>query len=164
MGLDMHFSSKRYISEYTDSDKELNTKVKDIAATFVTEWSVREISYRVGYWRKANAIHNWFVKNVQDGEDDCKQYYVGTKSILDLYATVVECLEGGIEVAVNKFPPTAGFFFGSTEIDEYYWQDLEDTKRMLQPIVDAFNEAKELGDKYYTHPIYEYTFHYQSSW
>lgn len=30
----------------------------------------------VGYWRKANAIHAWFVKNCQDGNDDCRQYRV----------------------------------------------------------------------------------------
>ena len=26
----------------------------------------------VAYWRKANQIHNWFVENVQNGEDDCR--------------------------------------------------------------------------------------------
>ena len=26
----------------------------------------------VGYWRKANAVHKWFVDHVQSGEDDCK--------------------------------------------------------------------------------------------
>ena len=30
----------------------------------------------VGYWRKANAIHNWFVVNVASGEDDCSSYPV----------------------------------------------------------------------------------------
>ena len=30
------------------------------------------IDEEVGYWRKANAIHKWFVDNVQDGNDDCK--------------------------------------------------------------------------------------------
>ena len=25
----------------------------------------------VGYWRKANQIHNWFVENIQNGIDDC---------------------------------------------------------------------------------------------
>ena len=30
-----------------------------------------EIGEDVAYWRKANAIHKWFVDNVQDGIDDC---------------------------------------------------------------------------------------------
>lgn len=36
------------------------------------------------YWRKANAIHNFFVENVQDGEDDCGTYYVSKLVIEDL--------------------------------------------------------------------------------
>ena len=164
MGLDMYFNAKRYISEYNDADKELQTKVKDIVAPFVDDWKVQEVTYKVGYWRKANQIHNWFVQNVQDGEDDCKEYYVTPESIIDLYNTVNECLVGGIEVALDKLPPQSGFFFGSTGIDEWYWQDLEDTKRMLQPLIDAYIEADKLGDKSHTHPIYKYDFYYQSSW
>ena len=30
-----------------------------------------ETHEEVGYWRKANAIHGWFVRNVQNGKDDC---------------------------------------------------------------------------------------------
>ena len=30
------------------------------------------------YWRKANAIHGWFVKNAQQGIDDCRTYSVDT--------------------------------------------------------------------------------------
>lgn len=165
MGLDMYFNAKRYLAEWNDEDKELQTKVKDVVAPFIDEWKVQEITYKVGYWRKANAIHNWFVKNVQDGVDDCKEYYVGTEAIKDLYQVVCEVLESGsIEVAKEKFPPTSGFFFGSTLIDDYYWQDLEDTKRILQPIIDGYNESKELGEASFKHPIYEYEFYYHSSW
>jgi hypothetical protein len=165
MGLDMYFTAKRYVSDHLEEDKVLQTKVKDIVAPFVPEWSVKEVSYRVGYWRKANAIHNWFVQNVQDGEDDCKEYYVCPDYIQELYDVVCEVLESGsAEVAADKLPPQSGFFFGGTEIDEWYFSDLEYTKRMLQPLIDAYNQAKELGPKSYTHPIYQYEFYYQSSW
>ena len=26
----------------------------------------------VAYWRKFNALHNWFVQNCQDGVDECQ--------------------------------------------------------------------------------------------
>ena len=29
---------------------------------------------QVGYWRKANQIHNWFVENIQNGIDDCRYH------------------------------------------------------------------------------------------
>lgn len=165
MGLDMYFNAKRYLSEWNDADKELQTKVKDVVEPFVDEWKVQEVVYKVGYWRKANAIHNWFVQNVQEGVDDCKEYYVSTEAIKDLYQVVCEVLESGnAEVAQEKLPPQSGFFFGSTGIDEWYFQDLEDTKRILQPIIDGYNESKELGESSFKHPIYEYEFYYQSSW
>ena len=165
MGLDQYFTAKRYVSDYVEEDKVLQTKVKDLVAPFYEDWSVKEITYRVGYWRKANAIHNWFVQNVQDGEDDCKEYYVSSESIQELYEVVCEVLESGSdEVAQEKLPPQSGFFFGSTGIDEWYWQDLEDTKRMLQPLIDAYNESQELGAESYKHPIFQYEFYYQSSW
>lgn len=37
----------------------------------------------IGYWRKANQIHNWFVENVQDGIDDCSYHNEVTKEILE---------------------------------------------------------------------------------
>ena len=36
----------------------------------------------VGYWRKANAIHRYFVDAVQDGEDDCQFHNEVTPEIL----------------------------------------------------------------------------------
>ena len=165
MGLDMYFNAKRYLSEYIETDAEIQSKVKEIASGFIDEWKPKEITYEVGYWRKANQIHNWFVQNVQDGEDDCKEYYVTTESIIDLYNTVNECLAGGKDVALEKLPPASGFFFGSTCIDEWYWQDLEHTKQVLQPLIDAFNEAvNEMGYESYKHPIYQFGFYYCSSW
>lgn len=41
------------------------------------------IMKQVGYWRKANEIHNWFVENVQDGEDDCDYHNECTREILE---------------------------------------------------------------------------------
>lgn len=41
------------------------------------------IMKQVGYWRKANQIHNFFVKNVQDGVDDCDYHNECTREILE---------------------------------------------------------------------------------
>ena len=38
----------------------------------------------VCYWRKSNAIHNWFVNNIQDGKDDCGLYPVSKEKIKEL--------------------------------------------------------------------------------
>jgi len=47
--------------------------------------------------------------------------------------------------------PQGGFFFGSTDIDEWYWRDLENTKTKLERI---FN-LPQLSDL---------SFYYSSSW
>ena len=162
MGLDMYLTARKYI--WTSED-ELQTQIKEVVKPFMAEWEPKEITFRVGYWRKANQIHDWFVKNVQDNEDDCKEYYVERGKLTELYQVVCEVLEArNTEVAAEKLSPAAGFFFGSTEIDDWYWQDLENTKEILQPLIDAYNEADKLGDKSHTHPIYKYDFYYQSSW
>lgn len=41
------------------------------------------IMEQVGYWRKENSIHKWFVEHVQDGIDDCKYHHECTKEILE---------------------------------------------------------------------------------
>lgn len=57
------------------------------------------IMEEVGYWRKANQIHAFFVKNVQDGEDDCNYHNECTKEILeDLLDRCYKVLTGSIMV------------------------------------------------------------------
>ena len=55
--------------------------------------NVFQIRQEVAYWRKANAIHKWFVDNVQGGEDDCGEYIVPrSKLIQELYSIIKEVL------------------------------------------------------------------------
>ena len=91
----------------------------------------------VGYWRKANAIHKWFVDNVQDGVDDCGNYEVSEEHIQKLLQTCKTVVTNGKldkEKAQTLLPPQAGFFFGSTNIDEGYEQDLSHTISILEPL------------------------------
>lgn len=50
----------------------------------------------VGYWRKANQIHNWFVQNVQDGEDDCGIYEVTQSKLIELRDTCQKVIDTAI--------------------------------------------------------------------
>jgi len=51
----------------------------------------------------------------------------------------------------NLLPPQDGFFFGSTDIDEWYWKDLKNTKAKLDKVF-ALPEMSKLS------------FYYTSSW
>ena len=89
------------------------------------------------YWRKANQIHNWFVENVQGGVDDCKEYHVSQEKLKELVTLCKKVLlEKSVlqnkELAKELIPTTSGFFFGSTEYDDYYFEELQDTINALE--------------------------------
>ena len=128
---------------------------------------------KVGYWRKANQIHNWFVENVQKGIDDCGYYRVSCKQLENLKATCERVLkeadlvpgqicvgkhyENGVwvpimepgEVIINEIeiaailPTKQGFFFGDTSYDQYYIQDIKDTIEIIDKILSTTNFDEE---------------------
>lgn len=84
----------------------------------------------VGYWRKSNQIHNWFVENVQDGEDDCGTYKVGIKKLTELLKTVETVLES---IQTRKAKVVTGRKCGP---DTNGWEDiLEDGELIIDPTV-----------------------------
>ena len=58
----------------------------------------------------------------------------------DLYLlreTCIEVLNAHTEdVAMELLPPTSGFFFGTTDISEYYWEDISDTITKLNTALE----------------------------
>lgn len=57
------------------------------------------IMEEVGYWRKENMIHKWFVDHVQDGVDDCRYHNECTKEILE---ELLDTCEKVKQIAVLK--------------------------------------------------------------
>lgn len=129
MGLDMYLHAKRY---FFDGDE----KASKVAELFpeIGDKRVKGITVDVGYWRKANAIHKWFVDNVQYGEDDCGEYDVDTTQLRELLELVIQVLEDRTKASV-LLPVQAGFFFGGTDYDEWYFKDLEYTKELLEKVL-----------------------------
>jgi hypothetical protein len=168
MGLDMFLERRHYVHNWPHmAAAERHTVIvkkgdKPVPASEIDPAKVSHVIEEVGYWRKANAIHQWFVDNVQDGDDDCKEYYVSREQmqeLLDIVNKVLaasELIEGKIQngytfkddkkvpimedgkyikdpsVARELLPTQEGFFFGSTGYDQYYVDDLKDTKKILE--------------------------------
>jgi len=107
-----------------------------------------EVSVSCAYWRKANQIHAWFVHNVQNDVDECEEHFVSREKLDELLATCKEVLDTKDSTLLE---PSGGCFFGNTEINEYYWNDIENTIEQLERIL-AFPDIDNL------------TFSYQSSW
>jgi hypothetical protein len=114
------------------------------------EYPSINLSIKVGYWRKENQIHKWFVDNVQEGEDDCKQYYVSPDQLTELHNLCKEVLWEH-DKAEELLPRHSGFFFGDVEYDEWYFKGLEKTVEILERLLA---NPKFLG----------WDFYYDSSW
>lgn len=99
---------------------------------------ITSIKEEVGYWRKANAIHKWFVDNVQDGDDNCQSYEVSLDSLKTLRDLCQEVLDNP-DLAIEKLPPCEGFFFGSTDVDEYYLTTLKNTIEIIDRVLSEDN-------------------------
>lgn len=144
---------------------------------------------QIGYWRKANAIHGWFVRECADGVDECQEITVTREQLAQLRtdcnnelanrdnavptdesARVIvnppnsgqelmdfimenmkeqENLIGTTMTSGDPLAPTAGFFFGSTEKDEWYYQELLNTIDVLDSALGLPNATE---------------FVYQASW
>ena len=55
----------------------------------------------VGYWRKANAIHKYFVDTLQDGEDDCRQSFVDKETFEDLHEKCRSIVKSAEKIGLN---------------------------------------------------------------
>lgn len=153
MGLDMCLNAKRFISEYRDADKQIAEQIRAINIPGLGKRLVNSIETEAMYWRKANAIHKWFVDNVQDGVDECQESDVSTENLRTLVALCKEVLanRANEERVLELMPPQAGFFFGSTEIDDYFWDEVERTITELEALLA-------------TEGIENWYFTYRSSW
>jgi hypothetical protein len=127
MGLDMYLMS----SDYYEPDETEETMEQDYKA-----WSDNFGKSQRAYWRKANQIHAWFVDNVQGGVDECQTTRV-TRLQLEGLVELCKRVLANHDLAEEYLPTRSGFFFGGTEYDEYYFQELEDTVNMLTPLVES---------------------------
>ena len=131
MGLDMYLTAKRYVSDYNDTDKVLSTELMRHFPELTESQTIQEVSVRVGYWRKANAIHRWFVNNVQDGRDNCGSYLVSRDTLTELRDICVRVRDWPGGLAAEQLPTASGFFFGNTDYDEWYVRDVANTAKII---------------------------------
>jgi len=161
MGLDQYLHAKKYVSKTEWNNPAENETYDKIAENVIPttlmalmhetmDYQSVEVSVKVAQWRKSNQIHNWFVKNVQDGEDDCKEYYVAHERLSELLEKCISVTKDNT-LASDLLPCTSGFFFGSEEYNEWYFRDIKITSEVL---------SRLLSDP----ELSTWTFTYSSSW
>src|SRR5262245_16374855 len=191
MGLDMYLSRRTYVKNWEhhkpEHRHEVTVKKGGKVRPDIKPERVAEIVEEIAYWRKANAIHAWFVRHVQSGEDDCKAYYVSRDDLRKLKADCDKVLaivktrkdkvkagkvsKGGgpweqlyaegeqvidTQIAETILPTQEGSFFGGTDYDSGYLEDLTYTSNVIGKVLAEEPE----GSSGYDCGEYEY----RASW
>lgn len=150
MGLDMYLYRKIYVTSYDGKKFDVNITLNGNP----TNIDPNKISYlveEIGYWRKANAIHKWFVDNVQDGKDNCGEYYVSEEKLQKLHDLCEKVLDNH-NLAHELLPSTSGFFFGSTQYDNWYFDKLHDTMTICKDALKLVQDNNfVIGSSFYYH-------------
>ena len=184
MGLDMyvtirHKDTQSKLAAYEEWDNKysyeeyerLTDEQKEEYRNSEPEYDASMYGNELMYWRKANQIHNWFVKNCQNGVDDCGRYVITVadlkklKELCEKILTMTEIkqeqrptypngwfnepvyvmqdvrllTEDGMKFASEHLPSRSGFFFGSTDYDDNYVWDLENTIEQIDGAIDSLN-------------------------
>jgi hypothetical protein len=87
---------------------------------------------------------------VQNGVDECQEAYVPREKLEELLK-LCEQIIAEPKQAIELMPTRSGFFFGSTEYDDWYMGDIQFTADRIKKILS--DPAFEKAD-----------FYYQSSW
>ena len=169
MGLDMYLEIRKneYCSEYhQDKGSDLALEYpKDITEFIPNQTDLRisrQTNYEVGYWRKANHIHNWFMQNCAERDewdnpiDNCRPVEITVDKLEKLLDACKKVLADH-SLAETLLPTQSGFFFGSTAYDEYYFGEIERTIEIIEPVLKFAKHKLEIED-------YDWEVYYQASW
>ena len=147
MGLDMYLTRKTYVKQWSHQKPEEQFEItitkggKPYDGIDIS--NVTNIEEEVGYWRKANQIHRWFVENIQNGVDNCGEYSVSKGELEELRNICTEVLNDHSK-AEELLPSASGFFFGNTDYDEYYYNDVQHTIEIIDKIIGETNPNQDI--------------------
>lgn len=157
MGLDQYLYAKKYYSDTGFHGKDNAemfeslldaSDMKKYAHEKDENYNSMFVEVQCAYWRKAYQIHQWFVDNVQRGDDNCAEYYVSREDLRELVTICEEVLQNR-DSAKDNLPN--GECFDDTEYDDWYFSDVEYTVDRLNKLLSiAENDRVE--------------FYYSSSW
>lgn len=181
MGLDMYLSKKFYLW------REKRDKLKISGIKELEGQEVKELVMDAGYWRKANAIHNWFVEELAEGEDynghDLLVSKEDMQKLLDVVNKVLDAsvlVKGKIQNGSRSYTNDKGEYVSNEPImeDGEYIKDPSVAKELL-PTTEGFFFGSTAYDQYYhkdlvdTKKILEqaiaesdkgFEFYYSASW
>ena len=163
MGLDMYLYKRMYTKNWEHMDKaEKHTVTVKLGGKIRKDVKPERIAYvteEVMYWRKANAIHKWFVDNVQEGKDDCGEYSVSREKLSTLLELCNRVLAGSKLVdgdVVNGYTfdkDATGTLVRKPMMEKGKYIEDDSVARELLPCTDGFFFGSTAYDQYYYEDI-----------
>ena len=156
MGLDIYFFKRKQVEEEptietlkTGLDDALFfiTNRDDFNAEYIEEFVNRQkekfgLDRKVGYLRKVNFIYRYFGNRIDTNTMECE---VTKEDLKDIIAKCKEVLEKeDEETSKNLLPTCSGFFFGSTDYDSYYYDDVKEVLELSTNLLADLHEDETL--------------------
>ena len=150
MGLDMYLYRREYVSGWDHTFEGDKPGAQDLYKSICDYFDAERcegsphayVDICVAYWRKANAIHGWFVRELANGVDECQSILVTRENLVTLREKADAMLRVPANFRANVaeksgLPTTGGFFFGSYDYDEWYMEDMKNTVSQLDKILES---------------------------
>lgn len=202
MGLDMYLYAEKCVEQYDydfKNNKRTDNPEFDRANELVKGMPTAEfgdivITKTIGYWRKANAVHGWIVRNCAQGVDECQRIDMDRE---DLVALRQACLIG-LQDRDNAIPDENEIHIdGSSgnsaeavaDIIQAIKRESQNSNTSIEAVIDPNNPIPPIGgfffgstakDEYYYHqlantvetinsilasdPDDTYRYYYRASW
>lgn len=108
--------------------ERLEECVNDILESFVSREDM--------YYRKVNCLYAYFNDRLED--EQCLVTKADVEDIIDRAKNVL--LAHDEETSAQLLPTQSGFFFGSTEYDEYYYDDIADVYKLFTKYLEDWTD------------------------
>lgn len=92
---------------------------------------------KIAYFRKVNCLQNYFEQKHEI--ENCVPHVISLDDIKDILDKVDKVLENH-SLAEQLFPNCVGFFYGSLDYGEEYFDDLKEIKKAFSFILEEWKE------------------------
>lgn len=100
------------------------------------------VNNEVMYWRKANQIREWIVNNAgYDRLNNCVEFPLSKETLIRLRDDCKRVIDNK-ELAREILPTRSGCFFGNTEYNDWYFDDIRTTYVKLKEILRTIDFDK----------------------
>ena len=109
----------------------------------------RNNDYEIGDWRKFNALQNYMEVNFGEGEEiNCKDIQL-TEPDIGTLLVILKKVSADHSLAEKLFPNTTGFFYGSQDYDEYYFEEIDRSINLFEKALEELEDNEVFYNCWY---------------